>query len=345
MAGKKIKIGIDLMGGDNAPANELEGIEMLLGENQAGFDIILIGNRQKATDSGKYSEAISKFEFIESHDDVLMKDEPAWVLKNKKKSSMYLGVDMMRRGEIDGFVSAGNTGAFMALSTILLGRLNGVSRPTVGTLLPTITGDPVYLLDVGANVDSRPKFLYEYALMGDYFIRSVHNVKNPRVALLNVGEEKSKGTDVIKEAYGLLENSNLNFVGNIEGRDLFFNKAEVVVCDGYTGNIILKFAESIISILKSKVRQYADKSLLNKIKAGLTVPILREILSDFDYQKYGGLPLLGVNGISIVGHGKSSPEAIKNMLLRAFELSRDNFLAGIENAFEASDNNIENNKV
>jgi len=190
------------------------------------------------------------------------------------------------------------------------------------------------LLDVGANVDAKPSYIFQFAVMGSIYSSQILGIKNPKIGLLNIGEEETKGTNVVRETYKLLKDSPLNFIGNIEGRDIFSAHADVVVCDGFIGNIVLKFAESFLGILKSKIKSYSEESIIKKIKVGLMVPVLKDILQQFDYQKYGGVPLLGVNGAVIIGHGKSSPEAVKNMLVRAKEMVQKEVNKSIESTLK-----------
>jgi glycerol-3-phosphate acyltransferase PlsX len=198
-----------------------------------------------------------------------------------------------------------------------LGRIRGIARPTIGVFLPGERGGFSLVLDGGANVDCKAQYLYEFALMGSIFLEVFYQKSNPSIGLLNVGEESTKGNSLSLETYNILSNSGLNFLGNLEGSDIFKNKTDIVVCDGFVGNIILKFGESIIPTLKSKFYQYAAKSIFHKIWVALVAKTVKNLLKDFDYQKYGGVPLLGINGNVIIGHGKSSPLAIKNMILRA----------------------------
>ena len=239
---------------------------------------------------------------------------------------------MLTNDNADAFLSAGNTGAVLSTATILLGRLKGVSRPTIGTFFPTEKNYPVFVLDVGGNVDCKPRFLYEFGVMGSIYISNMLGILNPKIGLLNVGEESSKGNEAALQAHELLSKSDLNFIGNIEGSDIFKVKADVAVCDGFTGNIILKFAESFVGLLKNRFRQFAKKNILNKIMIALFYPIFKKVLKDFDYQNYGGVPLLGVNGVVIIGHGKSSPLAIQNMIYKAIEQYQKDINKKIEKA-------------
>ncbi len=319
---KVIKIAIDAMGGDFAPVNEvIGGINAL--KNKPNLEVIFVGDEAKIkkaiSDQGYQG---SNYSIVHSTQIVTMKDDPSVALKSKKDSSLFKGVELVKKGEADGFVSAGNTGAVMSTSTILLGRVKGVGRPTIGTFMPTIKEQPSLLLDVGASVDQKSRFLYEYAIMGSIYVEHILGKTNPRVGLLSVGEEASKGTEEVKLANKILQESELNFIGNVEGRDILAGTSDIIVCDGFTGNVILKFAESFLSVLKTKIKDFSERGIFNKLKVALMIPTLKAVLKDFDYQNYGGVPLLGVDGNIIIGHGKSSPIAVENMIYRAVEMTQ-----------------------
>lgn len=336
---KTIRIALDAMGGDFAPKNEIEGAILAFNQISSSLDLefVFFGDESKinkiiaGTKTGNM-----RFSVVHTDEVVTMHDDPVAVLRTKKNSSLYRAAEHHSKGLADAFVSAGNTGAMLSVSTMLLGRIKGVSRPTIGTFMPTATSKPTFVLDVGATIDLKPRFLYEFGVMGSIFTSHILGLDKPRIGLLNIGEEETKGTDDIKETYKLLKDSKLNFIGNVEGRDILAGTADVVVCDGFTGNIVLKLAESFMTILKSKIKSYSEKSFTNKVKVGLMVPTLKDVLSEFDYQNYGGVPLLGVNGVSIIGHGKSTPKAIKNMILRAVEFVEKDINKKIETALETN---------
>ncbi len=320
---KIYKIALDAMGGDFAPKSEIEGVIRVFEKNYTKdqLEIIFVGKESVIKENlKKYDVSKINYSIVNADEVVTMNDDATAAIKNKKNSSLYIGTELHKQGKVDAFLSAGNTGAMMSTSTVLLGRIKGVSRPTIGTFFPTINGTPTLILDAGANVDCKAKFLYEFAIMGSIYFSEMNNIEKPRVALLNIGEEKSKGNEVIIETYKLLSESNLNFIGNIEGGDIFHGKADVIVCDGFTGNIILKFAESFLGFLKLSIKNYAQKSFIKKARVAVMVPTLKEILANFDYQDYGGVPLLGVNGVAMIGHGKSTPKAIQNLILRSIEI-------------------------
>ena len=328
---KSYRVALDAMGGDFAPINEVAGaIEAAKNFNGNNLEVIFVGKENKIKSAlSQFDDTALNYSIVNADEVITMDDDPTVAIKKKKGSSLYKGLEMHANGYADAFVSAGNTGAMLSTSTILLGRIKGVARPTIGSFFP---GDkyPSLVLDVGANVTCKPRFLYEFAVMGSIYTRQILGLENPRVGLLNIGEEKSKGTDVIKQAYQLLSESQLNFVGNVEGRDILQGASDVVVCDGFTGNIVLKFAESVFPFIKTQIKAFAKRKLWNKMMVAMAAPVLKKIFSQFDYQQYGGIPILGVNGVTIVGHGKSSPEAIKNMIFKAVEIIKKEINKKIE---------------
>jgi glycerol-3-phosphate acyltransferase PlsX len=334
-----IRIILDAMGGDFAPHNEVLGARDAMQHfkaNDINAEIILVGKEPEIRAAlSKHSATDFNFSIIHADEVVTMEDEPAIAFRKKRNSSLYIGLQHHKEGKAEAFVSAGNTGAVMSHSTLILGRIDGVSRPTIGTFLPTTESYPALLVDAGANVDCKPKHLYEFAVMGSIYVRRIVGVENPLIGLLNVGEEEIKGNEAALEAYGLLKASKLNFLGNIEGRDVLMGAAHVVVCDGFVGNIVLKFAESMLTFLKAKFTAFADKGLGQKLMMGVAKPALKGALTGMNYEEYGGVPLLGVNGVSIIGHGKSTPLALKNMILRAEEVVRKEVNKSIETALNS----------
>ncbi len=316
-----IRIVVDAMGGDFAPLNDVAGTIIAAEEKPGSLHLILAGDKGTIErELSKHKVSLPNIEIVHAPDVVTMEDSPTEAIKNKPESSLSVGINLLREKKADAFVSAGNTGAVMAAATLRLGRLDGVGRPTIGSLFPTDKGRTM-VFDVGASMDCKAQHLLEFATMGSIYIRNIYGIESPKVGLLSVGEEKSKGDSLTKEAHELIENSGLNFLGNVEGRDILNGKADIVVCDGFVGNVILKFAESVLELLKSKFRNYAEQGFLKKLWVGMMYGTLKNvILKDFDYQEYGGVPLLGVNGVVIIGHGKSSPIALKNMIYKAEEM-------------------------
>ncbi|NMB82628.1 MAG: phosphate acyltransferase PlsX [Ignavibacteria bacterium] len=316
----KCIIAVDAMGGDFAPKNVILGALDAFNESN-DFQLILIGDKAKILSTAREENiSIDDNMILHSSQVIEMGDSPTQALKAKPDSSIVVGAKLVKDKKAHAFVSAGNTGAMMAASTLIMGRIEGVSRPTIGASFPTTQNKFCLLFDVGASVDSKPQHLFEYAILGSIFAKEIFNCENPSVGVLSVGEEESKGNELSLAAHKLLKESKLNFIGNVEGRDIVKGNVDVIVCDGFLGNVILKFGESVLALLKSRIKDYAKKGLLNKIYALIVKKVLKASLSDMDYQTHGGVPLLGVNGISIIGHGSSSPLAIKNMVLRAKEM-------------------------
>ncbi len=320
-----ITIAVDAMGGDHAPGVVVEGTLRAIREGRGRLAAVLVGRedlitRELGARTRAGEQALSSLlRVVHAPDVITMDDAPNAALRAKKSSSIAVGLTLHRDSEVQGFISAGNTGAVLSASTLILGRVEGVGRPTIGALIPT-TSQPCLLLDAGANVDCKPLHLFEFAVMGSIYMSTLRGIPRPRVGLLNIGEEDTKGNETAQEAFALLKSSTLNFVGNIEGRDILAGAADVVVCDGFTGNILLKFGESIPSFLKSKFLAFAGTSFANKLVAVLARNGLRTVLREMDYQEHGGVPLLGVRGVSIIGHGGSTGKAITNMMFRAEEM-------------------------
>lgn len=329
------KIAVDAMGGDFAPRNTVVGAISALAVDQ-DIELILVGQKDKI--EKEISDNNLKFDsdnIVDATEVIEMFDSPTGSLKSKPDSSIVVGARMVKERKADAFVSAGNTGAMMAASTLLTGRIKGVSRPTIGAAFPTVSGKVCNVYDVGASVESKPQHLFEYAVMGSIFVSEMQGTKNPTIGTLSVGEEDKKGNELVKNTNLLLKNSDLNFIGNVEGRDILNGSLDIVVCDGFVGNIILKFGESFMNFLKGRIRSYADQGLVNKLKAGVAKGVLKVSLKDMDYQTHGGVPLLGINGISIIGHGSSSPLAIRNMVLRAKEMYDRKLISKIENSIKS----------
>ena len=327
----RCRIVVDAMGGDFAPANAVLGAVEAFNENKS-FDLFFVGKEKKIIEVLSSGNLSFSKDFIVNADEVIeMGDSPASSLKSKPNSSIVIGAQLVKDKKADAFVSAGNTGAMMAASTLIIGRIPGLGRPTIGAEMPNINGI-CYLYDVGASKDSKPIHLFEYAIMGTIFAKEMGGIPNPKVGVLSMGEEEGKGNEVTEAAAKLLKESRLNFIGNVEGRDILAGNVNVVVCDGYVGNIILKFGESVPKLLKHLLTKTAEKSFFDKLLIGLSKNALKKSLKSLDYQEYGGVPLLGVNGISIIGHGSSSVRAIKNMVLRANEMHQKQLVQKMTNA-------------
>ena len=312
-----IKIALDAMGGDRAPRVVIEGASWA--STELDCEIILIGKERnikkflKKTDYDK--EKIS----IINATEVIKMGEPAAVsVRRKKNSSISVGIDLLKKKQCDAFISAGNTGAVVCAAALRLRTLPGIERPGIGLVLPTLVR-PCMIIDVGANIDTSALHLLHYGIMGLVYCRYILGKSNPTVGLLNIGQEESKGTELIKEARQLFEKTKLNFKGNIEARDVYAGKVDVVVCDGFIGNIVIKITESFAENTSALLKKELTKSLLPKIGAILSLPAYRAIRKKIDYSEYGGAPLLGVDGRVIIAHGSSNAKAIKNAVRVANE--------------------------
>jgi glycerol-3-phosphate acyltransferase PlsX len=298
--------------------------------------LLLVGARQALeAEMARHGTAPRAWEIVEATQIIAMGESPNEALRSKKDSSIAVGLRLVQEGKAGAFVSAGNTGAVLSASTLILGRLPGVGRPTIGTLFPT-AGSPCLMVDAGANVDCRPRHLFEFGAMGAAYMNTVLGLERPRVGLLNIGEEEGKGNEVTQEAYRLFRSSALEFAGNVEGRDILSGELDVVVCDGFVGNVILKFGESIPAFLKPRFGAWARRSVSGRLIGLVARSGLRAVLRDLDYQHHGGVPLLGVNGVSIIGHGGSTPLAFTNMIFRAEELVRKNLPAVIQEHLQSA---------
>jgi phosphate acyltransferase len=314
-----MRIALDAMGGDYAPKNTIEGAVLALKEYGFIEKLYLVGDKSAAeSELRKLDYSDPRIEIFHASQVVAMKESAAKAVRHKKDSSICRAVDLVKNGSADAVVSAGHTGAAVAASVLKLRTLKGIERPAVACLLPTETKVFV-LIDGGANPDSNPQNLVQFAIMGSVFSAQTLGYSNPSVALMSIGEEDSKGNDVTKEAFKLLKGSTLNFRGNIEGHDLFENPAEVVVCDGFTGNVVLKTSEAIAHAIFTWLKHELFKNSIRKIGAKLAEGAFKSIRKRTNYEEYGGMPLLGVNGVCIIAHGASSPFAIKNAIRVATE--------------------------
>jgi glycerol-3-phosphate acyltransferase PlsX len=312
-----MRIAVDAMGGDKGPEVVVEGAAEAAREHPGRFEVILVGQSDKIEPAlSAFGDQRSSVEIVHASEVISMSESPASAFRKKKDSSIAVATRLVKEGKADGVVSAGNTGAMVASALVTLGRLPGISRPAISTLWPNKKRGAI-VLDLGANAECAPKNLLQFAIMGEVYARYQLGIDRPRVGLLNIGEERSKGNELVRDAYELLEKEDLNFVGNVEGRDVFEGTADVVVCDGFVGNIILKFSESMYSFLAHMVREQINKGFIAKAGALLMKGAFVGVRSQLDYAEYGGAPLLGVNGITIISHGKSSSRAIKNAILAA----------------------------
>ena len=319
----KMRIAIDAMGGDYAPLETVMGAVLAAREYDNDTQLILIGDKNAVNGVlSRVNSPYPEFEIIDAPDIIEMSDSPTRVLRTKPNSSVSIGTKMQKAGEIDAFVSAGNTGVFYASTLMSLGRIKGVRRPTIGTYLPS-ENHGTTIFDVGANPNCRPIHLLQFAIMGSIYVEYIHGWKNPSVGLLSIGHESTKGNELTIETHSVFKENLPNFYGNVEGKDILMGKVDVVICDGFVGNIILKFAESFIEILKTKSDFYLKHKPFARLGALMMMPAFKELKEDLDYQSYGGVPLLGANGISIIGHGHSSRVAIKSAIRVARKMVKE----------------------
>jgi phosphate acyltransferase len=316
-----MKIAVDAMGGDNAPHAVVAGA--VHAAREFGVGIILVGIEQMVqTELKKHPFAKSlPIEVRNATQVVDMLDSPATVFRRKKDSSIRVANDLVKSGEAVAVISAGHTGAAMATSLFVLGPLEGVERPAIGVFMPTVKGRCI-VLDMGANVDCKPNHLLQFAIMGEVFAKHLLKNPNPRVGLLSIGEEETKGNELTKEAFKLLTETSLNFIGNVEGRDVMMGKVDVIVCDGFIGNVVLKLSEAVAEAIGVILKENIGDNLIRKLGYFMMKPAFRALKRKMDYAEYGGAPLLGVNGISIISHGRSSDRAIKNAIRVAMELAK-----------------------
>ncbi|MEN9699722.1 MAG: hypothetical protein RLZZ301_920 [Bacteroidota bacterium] len=311
-----MRIGLDISGGDFAPQATIDGA--LLASQELGNDvtIVLLGDEvQIQEELAKRGHQNHAFEIVHAPEVITYHDHPTRAIPKKPNSSIAIGFEWLAKGQLDAFASTGNTGAMLVGAMYKLNTVPGIIRPCITSTLPTITNGKTILLDVGSNADCKADVLYQFAVLGSLYAKHVHGVDNPKVALLNIGEEDSKGNLLTVAAYKLLaEGDEVNFIGNLEGRDLFTGAADVIVCDGFTGNIVLKEAEGIFMLMKKR-------------------GIKDEYFDRFNYENYGGTPILGVKGNAIIGHGISNDIAVKNMLLHAAEVAGSGLATKINDAF------------
>lgn len=335
-----LKIAVDAMGGDFAPACEVEGA--IEAARDFGLRVILVGKSELIeAEFGKHREGRgtrrarslldSNLEIVDARDVIGMNDPVAMSVRRKRDSSIRVAAQLVRDGEAQALVSSGNTGAVMMTAKLVIGMLPEVDRPALAAVLPTLTGRGTVMLDVGANAECKPSHLYEFAVMGAEYSTAIVGVRSPRIGLLSIGEEEIKGNDLTKEAFKLLKNSPLNFIGNVEGRDMFTGQVDVIVCDGFTGNVALKVSEGISETMMKLLKHELKASLQTKAGALLTRPAFRRLKQRLDYAEYGGAPLLGIKGVTVICHGRSTPTAIRN----AIRVARDYCRGDVNRKIEA----------
>ncbi|WP_068786095.1 phosphate acyltransferase PlsX [Paenibacillus phocaensis] len=309
-----MRIAIDAMGGDHAPQSTVEGA-LAAAKEWSDTEIILVGDEQVL--KPMLQGAPANLRIHHASEVIGAEDEPVKAVRRKKDASMVVAGRLVREGEAAAMISAGNTGALMTTGLLVVGRMEGIERPALAPMIPTLDGRGVLALDLGANMDAKPEHLAQYALMGSIYREKVHGIANPRVGLLNVGTEAMKGNELTKAAYPLLEAQPIHFAGNVEARDILTGACDVLVCDGFAGNILLKSLEGTAGAMFSILKKEFTKSLKNKLAAAVLMPSLRGLKTMMDYKEHGGAPLLGLSGLVVKGHGSSDGGAIKNAVRQA----------------------------
>lgn len=321
-----MRIAVDAMGGDYAPGEIIKGT-MMAAEKNPDVHLILVGQKERMLPFLPETRP-KNISFVEAIEVIGMDEHPASAVRKKKDATIVVATRLVKQGEADAVVSAGSTGAQMAAGLLGLGRIKGIERPAIATVMPTVEGGKL-VLDVGANPDATPEHLCQYALMGSIYALRILGIPNPRVGLLNVGSEEGKGNELTQKAYPLLKGAPINFIGNIEGRDIPYGRADVVVCEGFVGNVLLKMGEGLAGLFIQVIKEKITSNMVRKLGALAVKPGLKEFAQMMDYAEYGGAPLLGVNGISIVCHGSSKTKAIFNAIRVAQECVQTRFIEQI----------------
>jgi phosphate acyltransferase len=325
-----LTIALDALGGDHAPRPEVEGAIQAV--QSYPVKILLVGQEDVVSRELEKHDGYRDLpiQVVHASERVTMEDSPAKAARSKKDSSMHVGSRLVVNGDAHGFVSAGNTGACMAIAKMVQGKIMGVDRPALAGVFPSVSGKPVVVVDVGANVDSSPEMLAQFAVMGEIYSRIVLRVEKPRVGLLSIGEEEHKGNVLTRAAMPLLKDLPIHFIGNVEGRDLFAGTVDVIVCDGFAGNVMLKVSEGLADMIKRLLRESLEATLTRKVGYLLSKPAYTEFRRRTDYSEYGGAALLGVKGVCIICHGRSDANAIKNAIRVAADFSSGNINQQIE---------------
>ena len=330
-----VRIAIDAMGGDHAPSEIVAGA--LRAREELGVKVLLVGDPQQIESKLPPKINMAQVEIVPAEDAIAMDEEPLSGIRRKPKASINVAMDLVKQKQADAVVSAGHSGAAMASALLRLGRLRGIDRPAIGAVFPTmVASKPVLILDVGANVDCRPKFLEQFAVMGSVYSQYVLGIPKPLVGLLNIGEEDSKGNDTAVRAHQLLrENSRISFVGNAEGRDVLSGHFDVIVCDGFVGNVLLKFAEAVGEVILQIMREELPQGLHGQIGTAILKPNLKRIKQRIDHAEHGGALLLGVDGICIISHGSSQAPSIFNAIRMAKEAVDNQVLDRIQSQHQS----------
>lgn len=330
-----IKIAVDAMGGDYAPHSEVEGA--VQAARDYGIEVILVGRKERVLKALQEVNGANNglpIEIQNADEVVTMMESAATAIRKKRGSSIRVAATLVKQGQAQAMVSAGNTGAVMVASKMILGSLDRVDRPALAAVIPTVKGAAV-VLDVGANVDCKPHHLLQFAVMGHIYAKKMLGIEKPRIGLMSIGEEETKGNELTKEVHKALKEASLNFIGNVEGKDVYHGKADVVVCDGFTGNVALKISEGLIEVLLSILKEELTRTITSQVGALLTRQAFKRVKKRLDYSEYGGAPLLGVRGVSIICHGRSNANAIKNAVRMAREFCTHDINHIIEKEIES----------
>jgi glycerol-3-phosphate acyltransferase PlsX len=333
---KAITIAVDAMGGDNAPKEIVKGAVLAV-EEKKDIKVILVGKEEVILDELKgYEYDKERIITVNAEDNISNNESPVLAIRRKKNSSIVIALNLVKNGQADAFVSAGSTGAVLAGGQLIIGRIKGVERPPLAPIIPTIAGASL-LIDCGANVDARPSHLVQFARMGSIYMENVMGVKNPKVAIVNIGAEEEKGNALVKETFPMLkEIPDINFIGSIEARDIPYGYADVIVCEAFVGNVILKLYEGLGTALIKKVKEGLMSSLKSKIGALLSKSALKNTLKAFDYSQYGGAPLLGLKGLVVKTHGSSKSNEIKNSIIQCVTFTEQRIKEKIEENLKES---------
>jgi len=325
-----LTVALDALGGDHAPKPEVSGA--IEAAKFLNVKVKLVGDHDTVAAELRKHAGYGELpiEIVHASERITMEDSPAKAARSKKDSSIHVASRLVASGEAHGFVSAGNTGACMAIAKMVQGKIRGVDRPALSGVLPTLTGRPVVLVDVGANVDCSPEMLVQFAIMGELYSRFVLKVAKPRVGLLSIGEEEHKGNEQTRAATPMLKELPLDFIGNVEGGDIYAGTADVIVCDGFVGNVALKVSEGVAEMIKGLLRESLQRNMLRQAGYLLSQGAYRDLRKRIDYSEYGGAALLGVKGVSIISHGRSDANAIKNAIRVARDFSTGNINEQIE---------------
>lgn len=313
-----MKIAIDAMGGDYAPEAIIHGGVEAAKSGKGEYEVVFVGDESTISSILSRHFRIQEYpiSIIHASQKIEMGESPTAALKKKPDASVVVAMELHKQGKVDAVVTAGHTGASMAAAFFSLGRIKGVRRPAIGSLIPHGQGVTL-LIDVGANLECKPTHLLQFGIMGDIYMKNVYHIAEPKVGLLNIGEEATKGREIHKEGNKLLAESNLNFVGNVEGRDIMGGFVDVIVCEGFIGNIVLKFAESFNGVYSKTLKRKIGKKVFSNVGAFLLKPTFKRLRRIYDYEEYGGAPLLGINGTCMICHGSSTPKAIMHAVIEA----------------------------